>query len=99
MIDCQSDTITLQRGSDLELTGVIEDEEGYPIDLTGRTVPLRQHAALGAVVTVTDAAAGEISITAQYADAWPAGRIMHFRLTDTIDGKDTSYPQVWVQIE
>jgi hypothetical protein len=95
---CTEDTITLQRGTDLVLTGTLEDEEGDPINLTGYTAALDQHPALGATISITDAAAGEVEIVAQYATAWTTGRIMHLRVKVSLAGRDTAFPKAWVEV-
>lgn len=95
---CTEDTITLQRGTDLVLTGMLEDDAGDPINLTGYTATIDQHPSLGAAISITDAAAGEVEIIAQYATAWPTGRIMHLRVKISLEGRDTAFPKAWVEV-
>lgn len=94
-------TVTIQRGSDLRLTGSLVNADGTPIDLTGYTVVLFEATAeLGAAVTVTDAAAGAVSIVAEWRDSWKSGRGMSFRVRITSpSGVDTAFPKLSVNVQ
>lgn len=92
-------TVTLQRGSDLVMSGVLRNADGTPINLTGYTVDLfEQSRDLNGSVTVTNAAQGEISIVAEWRDAWPSGRNMSFRVRIATGGRETAWPKVMVNI-
>lgn len=94
-----SQTITIYRGSDIRHKAVVMDSAQNPIDLTGYDVRLFEASPeLGATLTVTDAAAGEIEVSAQWQDAWKTGRFMSYRIQISLDGRETAWPQVWIQV-
>lgn len=94
-----SQTITIYRGSDIRHKAVVMDAEQNPIDLTGYDVRLFEASPeLGATLTVTDAVAGEIEVSAQWQDAWKTGRFMSYRIQISLDGRETAWPQVWIQV-
>lgn len=94
-----SQTVTIYRGTDVRHKGILMDAEQNPIDLTGYDVRLLDASPeLGAVLTVTDATAGEIEIVAEWQDAWKTGRFMSYRVQISLEGRDTAWPQVWIQV-
>lgn len=74
------DTVWINAGSDLRLSGVLSDESG-PIDLTGMTVSVFDgDPILGVSVSITDAAQGKIAIAADWQNAWSTAPDMRFRV-------------------
>lgn len=93
---------TINRGSDLRATMTFADAAGAPVDLTGYTVAIYEpHPAIADHLTaqITDAAAGKVTLTMQWADAMPTGRIMHFRVRVTAGEDDVSTQRFWVVVE
>ncbi len=93
---------TINRGSDLRARMTFADAAGAPVDLTGYTVAIYEpHPAIADHLSaqITDAAAGEVTLTMQWADAMPTGRIMHFRVRVTAGGDDVSTQRFWVVVE
>ena len=94
-----SQTVTIFRGSDIAHKAIITDAQQNPINLTGYTVRLFEASPeLGAVLTVTDAAAGEVEVSAQWQDTWKTGRFMSYRIQISLNGRDDAWPEVWIQI-
>lgn len=94
-----SQTITIERGSDLVLETVLMDASRTAIDLTGYDVRLFEASdELDAVLTVTDAANGKVQVVAEWQDSWPTGQKMSFRIQISAGGRETAWPQVWVRI-
>lgn len=102
-----SDTILTQRGQALNLTITWWQGAagGDPLDLTGATMTVREHnrAAFDAVVlTVTDAAAGVMTLALAEADAagLTDGRTNWFRLEAQFgDGSNRVTPKIWVNVQ
>jgi len=86
--------IEMNWGSDLDVPLTIKNDDGSPMDLTGRTVDIiKAHPELAdsITLTVTTAAAGRVNVRVEWADTMPAGRIMSFRIRVTLgsDNKTT----------
>lgn len=93
---------TINRGSDLRATMNFSDATGAPVDLTGYTVAIYEpHPAIADHLSaqIIDAAAGEVTLTTQWADAMPTGRIMHFRVRVTAGEDDVSTQRFWVVVK
>lgn len=94
-----SQTLTIYRGTDVRQKCILTDAEQNPIDLTGYDVRLLDASPeLGATLAVTDAVNGEVEVTAEWQDTWKTGRNMSFRIQISMEGRDTSWPQVWIQV-
>lgn len=94
-----SQTITIERGSDLRLSTVLMDASRTPIDLTGYDVRLFEASEdLGAVLAVSDAENGIVTVSAEWKDSWETGRKMSFRIQISVGGRETAWPQVWIRI-
>lgn len=96
----QQDEIRLNKGSDLNFV-VVWGIGAEPMNLTGYSVDfidahrrLQDHLTL----SISNAAAGEISGRIDWDDQMPPGRSMHFRVRMT-SGEDTiTTPQIWVNV-
>lgn len=99
-----SDAIEVTRGECLRAQGTWTDEDGAPIDLTGRTLSIAEaypRALEAGTVTVTDAAAGEfeVFVPAETMAAAGRGRVNWLRLEMELPGgcPDTS-ERFWVEV-
>lgn len=94
-----SQTLTIYRGTDIRHRAVVTDAEQTPIDLLGYTVALFEASPeLGATVTVTNAAAGEVEVSAEWRDEWKSGNRLSYRLRVSVNGRDTAWPPVIINI-
>lgn len=99
-----SSILTINTGTDLTATMVWPDGDGGNADLEGFTASAFMPDGLGRTdwvdVSITNAAAGEITITINWADDLPRGRQLSFypRIEDA-SGKGTSTTKIWVNIQ
>ena len=93
-------TLTIFEGTDIRLPGTLTSADNSPIDLTGATVSLIAGSLSGATVTVTNAAAGQIVIAAEWSATWPEGRQSFLQVNvTTAGGESTTFPKLWVKIQ
>lgn len=94
-----SQTVTIYRGSDINQKNILADAQQNPIDLTGFDVRLFETSPeLGATLEVTDAVAGEVTVSAQWQDSWKTGRHMFYSIQISMEGRDDAWPRVWIQV-
>lgn len=93
--------ITINRGSDLTLTGVWRDQAGQALDLSDWAIALFEvHPSLqGPTVEWIDAAAGSYRAHIPWNDQIRTGKVASFRLRISKDGEDRSSPQIWVVVQ
>ena len=92
--------ITINRGSDLTLTGTWRDANGTAMDLTGWTITdYDGHASMQGNITAqwVDASQGTYTVTMQWADAMFSG--MSFRLRISNGTQDVSSPAITVIVQ
>lgn len=96
--------LTLNRGSDLDFTVIWPDGPGDaapPLNLTGFTVDaFDPHPALVGqlTLTITDAAAGQITGRIEWADDMPPGAIMAFSIRIAQGADATATPPITVRV-
>lgn len=98
----EENVIPIYRGSDCVFAGVLSDELGTPIDLTGGTISAFEPSPVMAphlTLAITNAVAGAYSGRIEWNDAFPNGQNMQFRLKFTIGGDDKTGPVVWVNVQ
>lgn len=95
-----SDTIHINLGSDLALSGVWRDENGVAMNMTGYVIDLfNAHPLLSdALINWTDASKGAFDLVCQHRSEWIKGRVMSFRVRVSVGSVDTSSPEVWVNV-
>lgn len=95
------DQITINRGSDLTLTGTWRDASGAAMNLTGWDIAVfdAHHSLATMAVEWVNAAAGTYTARIDWSDSIPTGRIAHFRLRISKDGDDRSSPRIWVIVQ
>ena len=99
-----SDTIPLNRNSGLVLVSNITDEAGAAIDLTGWSASLVDlSAGLEATLEITDAAAGEVTLTIPADQDLRPGRLHHLRTRLDPPSGSASLPyesnRAWVNVQ
>lgn len=99
-----SNILTINAGTDFTATMSWPDGAGGNADLTGFTASAFMPDGLARTdwvdVSITDAATGEITITIDWADDLPEGKLLSFypRIEDA-QGNGTSTTKVWVKIQ
>lgn len=93
--------ITINRGSDLTLTGVWRDATGAAMNLTGWTIEVFEPHPYAQAMTVewVNAATGQYRAALPWSNAMATGRIANFRLRISRDGEDRSSPQIWIVVQ
>lgn len=94
------DELTLNRGSDLDFKVIWPDGEGRA-NLAGYSVDgydVHKRLAENLVLSITDAAQGEITGRINWRDDMPVGREMHFRVRITIGEHTQTTPLIWVNV-
>lgn len=93
--------ITINRGSDLTLTGTWRDEAGAAVNLTGWTIAVFEpHPSVQAItVEWVNAALGQYRANLPWNDNIRSGRFANFRLRITNGQEDRSSPQIWVVVQ
>ena len=96
------DTFLINWGSDLTAVFNWPDGSGGDADLTGWTVDaIDVHPALVGflTVTLTDPPTGEITISVQWDDTMPYGRVMRFRVRISLGGQEATTNRLWVKVQ
>jgi len=94
-------SIIINRGECLHSTLSWTDENGAPIDITGRTFQLFDaQPEFTAQFTVTDAAAGQVEMRVADTSSLGLGRVNRFRVSMSLDGGcvDTT-PLIWIEVQ
>ncbi len=93
--------ITINRGSDVTLTGTWRDQTGAAMDLTGWGIgAFEPHPSLEAMtVEWVDAAIGAYRVRIGWNDQIPHGKLAGFRLRISKDGDDRSSPKIWLVVK
>ena len=94
-------SIIISRGECLHASLAWTDEDGNPIDITGRDFAVFDAApAFTAEFSITDAAAGRVDVTVADTSMLLPGRTNRFRLSMTLPGgcSDTT-PPIWIEVQ
>lgn len=95
------DSIIINKGECLHVTLDWDNEDGTPINITGRTFTVFEAAPLfTAVFTVTDAVNGKVEMQVTDTSMLNLGRSNRFRISMSVDGGcvDTT-PPIWIDVK
>lgn len=96
-----SSSIVINRGECLDIDLLWTDENGDPIDITGRTFAVVDaHPEFTAAFTTTDATGGAVSMHADDTSNLRLGRVNSFRISMSLPDSclDTT-PPIWITVE
>ncbi|MFO6448911.1 hypothetical protein ACLBKU_17400 [Erythrobacter sp. NE805] len=92
--------ITINRGSDVTLTGSWRDETGEPMDLRDWNISAFQpHPSIsGMTVEWLDASTARYRVYIEWSDQIPHGKMAGFRLRISKDNAEVSSPKIWINV-
>lgn len=93
--------ITINRGSDVTLTGTWRGQNGQPLNLEGWSIDaFEPHPSLAEmVVEWVNAALGQYRVRIDWSSDIPHGKLANFRLIVSKDGDDRTSPRITLVVK